>query len=88
MSRYFVFNAEQVSTVNSFAASALTTISLNFSSHASRSASVNGIPARILAAIAKMGSSVEEMLQDYPALTQEGLDAALAFADANPRSRS
>ena len=43
------------------------------------------IPARILAAIAKMGSSVEEMLQDYPALTKEGLDAALAFADANPR---
>jgi len=43
------------------------------------------IPARILAAIAKMGSSVEEMLQDYPALTREGLDAALAFASANPR---
>ena len=43
------------------------------------------IPARILAAIAKMGSSVEEMLQDYPALTKEGLDAALAFASANPR---
>jgi uncharacterized protein (DUF433 family) len=43
------------------------------------------IPARILAAIAKMGSSVEEMLQDYPALTQEGVDAALAFASANPR---
>ncbi|MBI3517717.1 MAG: DUF433 domain-containing protein [Proteobacteria bacterium] len=43
------------------------------------------IPARILAAIAKMGSSVEEMLQDYPALTQEGLDAALAFAKACPR---
>jgi uncharacterized protein (DUF433 family) len=43
------------------------------------------IPARILAAIAKMGSSIEEMLQDYPALTREGLEAALAFADANPR---
>ncbi|HUA53688.1 MAG TPA: DUF433 domain-containing protein [Candidatus Sulfotelmatobacter sp.] len=43
------------------------------------------IPARILAAIAKMGSSVEEMLQDYPALSREGLDAALAFAAAHPR---
>jgi uncharacterized protein (DUF433 family) len=43
------------------------------------------IPARILAAIAKMGSSVEEMLQDYPALTKEGLDAALAFTAAHPR---
>jgi uncharacterized protein (DUF433 family) len=43
------------------------------------------IPARILAAIAKMGSTVDEMLQDYPALTREGLDAALAFADAIPR---
>lgn len=43
------------------------------------------IPARILAAIAKMGSSVDEMIQDYPALTREGLDAALAFAAANPR---
>ncbi len=44
------------------------------------------IPARILAAIAKMGTSVEEMLRDYPALTAEGIDAALAFADANPRT--
>ncbi len=43
------------------------------------------IPARILAAIAKMGSSVEEMLQDYPALTKEGLDAALAFSSDRPR---
>jgi uncharacterized protein (DUF433 family) len=43
------------------------------------------IPARILAAIAKMGSSIEEMLQDYPALTKEGLDAALAFTAAHPR---
>ncbi len=43
------------------------------------------IPARILAAIAKMGSSVEEMLRDYPMLTQEGLDAALAFSAAIPR---
>jgi uncharacterized protein (DUF433 family) len=43
------------------------------------------IPARILAAIATMGSSIEEMLQDYPALTREGLDAALAFVSANPR---
>jgi uncharacterized protein (DUF433 family) len=25
------------------------------------------------------------MLQDYPALTREGLDAALAFASATPR---
>jgi uncharacterized protein (DUF433 family) len=46
------------------------------------------IPARILAAIAKMGSSVEEMLQDYPALTKEGLDAALAFTAAHPRRAS
>ena len=43
------------------------------------------IPARILAAIAKMGSSVEEMLRDYPMLTKEGLDAALAFSATNPR---
>jgi uncharacterized protein (DUF433 family) len=43
------------------------------------------IPARILAAIATMGSSAEEMLRDYPALTKEGLDAALAFASAVPR---
>jgi uncharacterized protein (DUF433 family) len=43
------------------------------------------IPARILAAIANMGTSVDEMLQDYPALTREGLDAALAFAAAHPR---
>jgi uncharacterized protein (DUF433 family) len=43
------------------------------------------IPARILAAIAKMGSSVEEMIQDYPPLTKEGLDAALAFSAAHPR---
>jgi uncharacterized protein (DUF433 family) len=44
------------------------------------------IPARILAAIATMGSSAEEMLRDYPALTKEGLDAALAFASAVPRA--
>jgi uncharacterized protein (DUF433 family) len=44
------------------------------------------IPARILAAIAKMGTSVDEMLRDYPALTREGLDAALAFAAAHPRA--
>ena len=46
------------------------------------------IPARILAAIAKMGSSVDEMIQDYPSLTREGLDAALAFAAAKPRQRA
>jgi uncharacterized protein (DUF433 family) len=43
------------------------------------------IPARILAAIAKMGTGVDEMLRDYPALTREGIDAALAFAAAHPR---
>ncbi len=43
-SRYFAFNAEQVSTENSFFTIAATTIFLNVCSHCSRSASVRGIP--------------------------------------------
>jgi uncharacterized protein (DUF433 family) len=38
-----------------------------------------------LADLARQGASTEELLEDYPALTAEGLEAALAWARMYPR---
>lgn len=43
------------------------------------------IPVHMLADLAAQGASREELLEDYPALTPEALDAALLYARMYPR---
>lgn len=43
------------------------------------------IPVHTLADLARQGAGHEELLEDYPALTRESLDAALLYARMYPR---
>lgn len=43
------------------------------------------IEVRTLADLARQGASREELLEDFPALTPESLDAALLHARSHPR---
>lgn len=43
------------------------------------------IPVHMLADLAGQGASQEELLEDYPALSAESLDAALLYARMHPR---
>jgi uncharacterized protein (DUF433 family) len=43
------------------------------------------IPVYVLAELAAQGAGTEELLEDYPALTAESLEAALLFARMYPR---
>lgn len=43
------------------------------------------IPVHVLADLARQGADHGELLEDYPALTREGLDAALLYARMYPR---
>jgi uncharacterized protein (DUF433 family) len=43
------------------------------------------IPVHMLGDLAEQGASQEELLEDYPALTPEALDAALLYARMYPR---
>ncbi len=43
------------------------------------------IPVHVLADLARQGADHEELLEDYPALTRESLDAALLYARMYPR---
>ena len=43
------------------------------------------IPVHMLGDLAEQGASPEELLEDYPALTPEALDAALLYARMYPR---
>lgn len=43
------------------------------------------IPVSVLADLARQGASREELLEDYPALTPESLEAALFYAELYPR---
>jgi uncharacterized protein (DUF433 family) len=43
------------------------------------------IPVSVLADLARQGASREELLEDYPSLTEESLEAALVYARLYPR---
>jgi uncharacterized protein (DUF433 family) len=43
------------------------------------------VPVHVLADLAEQGASAEELLQDYPAVTPEALEAALLYARLHPR---
>ena len=43
------------------------------------------IPVHMLAELSVQGAPAEELLEDYPALTRESLEAALTYARLNPR---
>ncbi|HEX2207035.1 MAG TPA: DUF433 domain-containing protein [Longimicrobium sp.] len=43
------------------------------------------IPVHVLSDLAAQGAPLEELLEDYPALTRESLEAALAWARIYPR---
>lgn len=43
------------------------------------------IPVSVLADLARQGASTEELLEDYPSLTPESLEAALTYARLYPR---
>lgn len=43
------------------------------------------VPVHVLADLADQGASREELLEDYPAVTPEALDAALLYARLHPR---
>ena len=41
----------------------------------------------VLADLFEQGASLSELLQDFPALTEENLEAGLAYARTHPRPR-
>lgn len=43
------------------------------------------IPVHVLADLVAQGATIEELLEDYPALTRDTLDAALLYARLHPR---
>ncbi|HEX6039564.1 DUF433 domain-containing protein [Longimicrobium sp.] len=43
------------------------------------------VPVYVLSDLTAQGASREELLEDYPAITRESLDAALLFAQLHPR---
>lgn len=43
------------------------------------------VPAYLIAELHRQGATHEELLEDYPSLTREHIDAAIVFAETHPR---